>query len=76
MLSFFKYGRQISLAGAGILVATLFSVSGCESCGKKKGVDPRQYLPQSAEAVLEVTDIGFLAKRRNQLEAVTSGVGN
>jgi|GEM_PF-6788964 len=74
MLSFFKYGRQISLAGAGILVAILFSVSGCESCGKKKGVDPRQYLPQSAEAVLEVTDIGFLAKRRTQLEAVTSGV--
>ena len=55
-------------------MATLLSVSGCESCGKKNGVDPRRYLLQSAEAIFEVTDIEFLAKRRTQLEALTSGV--
>ena len=57
-----------------LLVAALIGVSGCESCGSKKGNDPRQYVPRSAEAIFEVSDIGFLAKRKTQLEALTTGV--
>lgn len=69
-----SHRSPLLISRTALVALALLGVSGCESCSGTKGADPRQYLPRSAEAVFEVSDIGYLAKRRTQLEALTSGV--
>ena len=56
----------------GLALACLLIV-GCERCGGKK-LDPRAHIHRGSEAVFEVNDIGVLAKRHQQVLALTTGI--
>ena len=49
------------------------ALAGCERCGSKQ-LDPRTHIHRASEAVFEVNDIGILAKRQNQVVALTTGI--
>jgi hypothetical protein len=72
----FGFHRRSHPIGSGrglLLVLFALGLTACTRCGDKP-VDPRAHIHRSSEAVFEVTDIGFLAKRQTQLLALTEGI--
>jgi hypothetical protein len=56
-----------------VFVALLGSLSACGSCGDRRA-DPRAHISRNAEGVIEITDLGVLAKRQTQLSTLLAGV--
>src|SRR5687768_13738193 len=59
-----------SLISLGILTL----VSACRACGSETKEHPSRYLAKEAEAVLEVRDLGALARSRKDVESAFASV--